>query len=506
MLNRILALGLLVSTVSLRADVVLAPPFADHAVLQRGVPLPVWGSADPGEEVTVSFASRRRAVRADADGRWRVELPALEADATPAELVVTGKNRVVLRDVVVGDVWLASGQSNMEMALGWGRVANGKAEAAAAKFPLIREIKIAKAVADTPRSTARGEWRVCSPATAGNFSAVGYFFARELHRELQVPVGIINCSWGGALIEPWISAGALARDPGGVASLKRWQDTLDAYPANKARYEAALAAWEKAKAAAAAEGREFRAKAPSAPVGPGHQHTRSGLYNAMIHPLAPFALRGVLWYQGESNIGRHDEYRTLLPTLIEDWRATFARPDLPFYWVQLPNYAGGNANGQEWARLREAQSQALRLPHTGQAVTIDIGDPKDIHPANKSDVGLRLARLALARTYGRSEVVDSGPVFDRVERDGRALLVRFRHAAGLAKAEGVDSVTGFEIAGSDKKFVSAEATIEPGGVVRVSAAAVAEPVAVRYLWRNDPGPALRNAEGLPAAPFRSDTW
>lgn len=499
-----LASAALFSALALHADVVPAPLFTNHAVLQQGMSVPVWGAADPGEEVTVTFGEHIRTTRADADGRWRVNLPELAANATPAELRIEGKNRIVLRDILVGEVWLASGQSNMAWALGWGGVHNAKAEIAAADFPLIRELKIAQAVADSPQTTARGQWRACSPATASNFSAAGYFFARDIHRSRGVPVGIVNASVGGSLIDAWASASVLAASPAGQASLRRWQEALDAYPERKAAYDAELAAWEKAKADAAAEGREFKTRAPAAPVGPGHMHTRAGLFNGMIHPLAPAALRGALWYQGESNVGRHDEYRTLLPALIQDWRALFERPDLAFLVVQLPNYAGSNPTGNEWARLREAQAAALALPHTGMAVTIDIGDPKDIHPGNKQDVGARLARVALARVYGDTTVIDSGPVFARLDSDGTALRVQFDHADGL-EAVG-EKVTGFEIAGADKKFVPADAVIGPDDTVTLTAAAVSSPVAARYLWLNNPESSLRNAAGLPAAPFRSHPW
>lgn len=495
-----LASAALFSALALHADVVPAPLFTNHAVLQQGMSVPVWGAADPGEEVTVTFGEHIRTTRADADGRWRVNLPELAANATPAELRIEGKNRIVLRDILVGEVWLASGQSNMAWALGWGGVHNAKAEIAAADFPLIRELKIAQAVADSPQTTARGQWRACSPATASNFSAAGYFFARDIHRSRGVPVGIVNASVGGSLIDAWASASVLAASPAGQASLRRWQEALDAYPERKAAYDAELAAWEKAKADAAAEGREFKTRAPAAPVGPGHMHTRAGLFNGMIHPLAPAALRGALWYQGESNVGRHDEYRTLLPALIQDWRALFERPDLAFLVVQLPNYAGSNPTGNEWARLREAQAAALALPHTGMAVTIDIGDRDDIHPRNKQEVGRRFALLALAKNHGVS-VEFSGPVFKRAERAGNGLRLHFDHAAGLTAPGG--EAPGFELAGPDGRFVPAVARVERDGTVLVSASGVSAPSAVRYAWSNSPAVSLVNAAGLPAAPFRA---
>jgi sialate O-acetylesterase len=507
-----------VTALPLCADVTPALLFQDHAVLQQGRAIPVWGTADAGEKVAVTYAvggtTHTASATADSDGRWRVALPALAASAEPATLTFVGKNTVTRTDILVGEVWLASGQSNMEWALSWGnRVANFKAEIAAADFPLIREIKIKTGASDTPQVTAPGNWRACSPSTAGTFSAAAYFFARDLHQKLNVPVGIIAAAWGGSKIEPFMTPASLAADPNGPAVLADWKTKAADYPAAKARYDEALVAFNAAKAAAVKAGEKFTKKAPGLPPGPGHQATPAGSYNAMIHPLVPYALRGVIWYQGESNAGHHEKYRTFFPSLIAGWREVFQQPDLPFYWVQLASWgANGDANGVGFAWMRDAQDRTLSVPNTGQALAIDIGETGDIHPANKQDVGHRLARLALRRTYGDKSVIDTGPTFAKIELNAGApdrIRIHFTHVAAGLKNTHADAATvlGFEVAGENKSFRPAEARIEnatTGTVLIAVPEGVAKPAFVRYAWRNDPKNTLANSEGLPAAPFRTD--
>ncbi|MFA6288699.1 MAG: sialate O-acetylesterase [Opitutaceae bacterium] len=500
------------------ADVTPALPFQSHAVLQQGRALPVWGKADAGEKVTVTYAvgatTRTASATAGTDGRWRTELPALAASAEAATLSFAGKNTVTLTDILVGEVWLASGQSNMEYALSWGYIiTNAKTEIANADHPLIREIKIKPLAADTPQDTAPGSWRVCSPSTVGNFSAAAYFFARELRQKLNVPVGIINASWGGSLIEPFMTPAALAADANGPAILASWKQKTADYPAKKARYDTDKAAWSAAKIAAEKAGEKFTQKAPGLPPGPGHQATPAGSYNAMIYPLVPYAIRGVIWYQGESNAGRHVEYRTFFPSLISGWREVFKQPDLPFYWVQLAAYGANDPDGVGFPWLRDAQDRTLSVPHTGQALTIDIGDSGNIHPANKQDVGRRLALLALRRTYGQKDVIDSGPTFAKAELNAGApnrIRVKFDNiAAGLknTNAAAPDAVLGFDVAGADKNFRPATAAIEnaASGLVLITAPDnVPAPLYVRYAWHNYPKNSLSNSEGLPTAPFHTD--
>jgi sialate O-acetylesterase len=503
----------LASALLARADVTLAPLFHDHAVLQCDQPVPVWGQAEPGEAVTVAFGGQNLRTIAGVDGRWLVRLAPLPASSHPAELVVTGKNTVRATDVLVGEVWLCSGQSNMEFPVNDPKIAyfkldNAAAEVAAADYPLIRQFKVARAVAAAPAASVRGDWAVCSPETVGQFTAAGYFFARDLHRKLGVPVGIINSTWGGTPVESWMSAQALAA-PEFHAVAARWQQMLAEFPSKKTEADAAIAAWNRAEAAAKANGPAAHAiflqqnRRPRLPRGPGDPWTPSGLFNGMIAPLVPAAFRGVLWYQGESNAERASEYRALFGTMITQWRETWARGNFPFYFVQLANYRlPSDPSGATYAFLREAQAQTLALPNTGMAVTIDIGNPDDIHPGNKQEVGHRLALIAETNTYGCAGEA-SGPVVASVSRDGAALRVKFTHAEGLATRHA--SSTGFALAGADKVFHPADVRVEGDSVV-VSSSAVPAPVAVRYAWANAPSATLFNSAGLPASPFRTDKW
>ncbi|MBC8011100.1 MAG: sialate O-acetylesterase [Burkholderiales bacterium] len=494
--------ALLLPAAALFAKVVPAPLFQDHAVLQHGKPVPVWGTADAGEKVAVSFAGQTLTTTADAAGDWRVTLAPLAISAKPATLTLRGTNTLVLNDVLVGEVWLCAGQSNMELTLA--KADNAEAELAAARFPLIRQLRIGYKVSNIPLRTAGGKWIAASPETAGKFTAVGYFFARELNQKLGgVPVGLINASWGGTSIEPWMSPAALAH-PDFAFVEKSWQAELADYPALQAKYEAAEAVSAAKAAEAKATGKTYRKpwrRAPAKPDGSPHEHKPTAIHYGMIHPLLPSALAGVLWYQGEGNSALPAEYKKLFPAFITDLRASFAQPDLPFYWVQLPAFIGGP--GEDWPALREAQTAALALPHTGQAIAIDVGAEKNIHPTNKQDVGHRLALIALRKHHGQN-VIASGPLFAGATFTGATARVSFTEIAdGLVAKDG--AIKGFELAGADKKFVPADARIEGASVI-VTADAVPAPVAVRYGWKNYSVVTLANSAGLPAAPFRSDSW
>ena len=492
---------LIAAPAALFAAVTPAPLFQDNAILQRDKPVPVWGVAAAGEKVTIAFAGQTKSTITAADGRWSVTLDPLLANAEPATLTIAGENTVTLSNILVGEVWIASGQSNMAWALI--NTYDRTIDIASSANPLVREIKIAKKVADAPVATTSGSWLAASPETSGYFSAIAYYFARDVHALVGVPVGIINSSWGGTRAEAWTDSGTLAGAAFGHVH-EAWQKTLANYPANKAKYDADLAAWTEEQAAAKAANQPFTKRAPSAPWGPGHHATPAGLYNAMIAPLVPYAIRGTIWYQGEANAGQAARYADLFPAMITGWRAQFGQGDFPFYWVQLANYHDNNPTATNWAFLREAQTKTLALPATGQAVIIDIGDVSDIHPRNKKDVGRRLARLALKNDYGFDKLVAHGPTMRNAERYGTGFKVTFTHTDGGLIAP-LNELAGFELAGEDEVFKPAEAKIE-GTTVIVTSVEVAEPAAVRYAWRNAPLAGLFNKEGLPAVPFRSDDW
>jgi len=494
----------------LSAHVSVSPYFADGMILQRDRPISVWGSAEPGEKIRVEFHGHSAETTAAADGKWKATLDPLPAADQPAELVIAGSDRIKVSDVLLGDVWLCSGQSNMQFIVYGGpkatfQVDNALAEIAQANHPLIRQFKFPDTEADEPNEKVAGKWTVCSPETVKDFTAAGYFFARDLQQKIHVPIGLVLSSWGNTPIEAWISAPMLASDPAFAVVGQRWQQALRDYPEANAKYEKALAAWTAAKEAAppAAEDYSVTHLRPKAPWHQGEPATPSGLFNGMIHPLLSVAFRGVLWYQGENNTVRWDEYRRLMTALVVDWRQSFGQPDLPFFWVQLAAYGAGKPTNETWPRLREAQTQVLSLPNTGMAVAIDIGDRTHIHPHHKQEVGRRLALLAENKVYGLP-VVCEGPMFLNSTRRDHGLVVAFSHAdSGLVARGG--KVEGFVVAGADRKFHPAEATIE-GESVFVHSAQVDQPIAVRYAWVNFPPATLYNRDALPAVPFRSDDW
>jgi sialate O-acetylesterase len=501
--------ALLALTPAARADVTPAALFTDGAVLQREKPVAIWGRADRGEKITVSFAGQRRETTAGNDGRWLVMLEPLATSVQGAELVIAGKNTVTVRDVLVGEVWLCSGQSNMEWAVN--RAANGVQEAAAANFPLIRHLKIERAVADTAADTVPTTgWKPATPGYTGAFTAVGYFFARDLFQKLGVPIGLVNSTWGGTPVESWLSPAALAGDPAFAVVRDRWRQSVAAYPAAKVAFDQQMSMWTAAEAEARKKGpaalEAFRRSSPRlrAPRGPGDPWTPSGLFNGMISPLLPYGLRGVLWYQGESNAERAEEYAPLFARLITSWREHFGQGDVPFYWVNLANFNPvEDPTGLTYARLREAQTRTLALPNTGQALALDIGDPLDIHPLNKQEVGRRLALLARNRVYGLV-ADDTGPTLAKVVREGATLRVHFANAAnGLIAYE--QAPQALQLAGADRVFHPAVGRIERDTLM-VSSPAVKEPMAVRYAWHNIPAANLYNGAGLPAVPFRTDDW
>lgn len=483
------------------AEVRLPAIISDHMVVQAGAPVRVWGWADANEKIEVSVGGATAS--AVSDGKWLVELPALKAGAIHEMTVKGAANTLTVSDILVGEVWIGSGQSNMQWSVK--ASANPDAEIAAANYPGIRLFYVPRTVATTPQEDVEASWQVCTPENIAEFSAVLYYFGRELHTTLNTPVGLIHSSWGGTPAESWASRPALEADPGLKRIVDTWDKRLAEYPAAKAAYDAAVAQWEKEAADAKAKGQPEPKKPGPAPQGADSSWLASGLYNAMIHPLIHYPVQGAVWYQGESNAGRAYQYRTLFPAMIQDWRRAWGQEKFSFYFVQLANFqeTKPDPGDSAWAELREAQSMTLALPNTGQAVIIDIGEAKDIHPKNKQDVGKRLALNALAKDYGK-RVEYSGPKYKSMKIDGNSVTLSFDHAKGLT-AKGGEKLTGFAVAGADQKFVWADAKIK-GKRVIVSAPGVDKPVAVRYAWADNPVCNLYNAAGLPASPFRTDDW
>jgi sialate O-acetylesterase len=495
---------------ALQADVSLPSVLSSGMVLQRDQPVPVWGRAAAGEKVTVTFSGQTRETGADAQGNWQIKLDPLTANATGQALVITGNNKIELTDVLVGEVWLGSGQSNMEWPIS--RTENGAAAAAEANFPQIRLFQVPLTSSPEPRFSCNAAWKPCSPETAASFSAVLYYMGRELHRELGVPVGLINSSWGGSRIEPWTPVEGFAMVP----SQRDLHRSICAATPGTGEYQNSMKAWLGNVEQWARDSRAAldKGQAPlpipdkPGPVAQGFQGV-VGLFNAMIHPLVPFGLRGAIWYQGESNLGEGMAYLERKKALIGGWRKVWNQGDFPFYTVQLAPFNYGNQprdkarQGTALPEIWEAQNATLtEIPRTGVAVINDIGDFADIHPANKKEVGRRLSLIALATEYGRTALVHSGPVFAAASPENGKLRVRFTATgSGLATRDG-KAPAEFEIAGPDGKFHPAEAVIE-GNEVLLSSPAVTDPKQVRHAWNQIPEPNLINKEGLPASAFRT---
>ena len=481
------------------AEVGLPRIFWEHMVLQRDMAVPVWGTATAGDTITVSFAGQTKTATADQDGKWRVALDPLKVSSEARTLAVQSRidnRQSTFSNVLVGEVWFCSGQSNMVWSVS--KSADGPAEIAAAEYPHIRHAR-----GDT------GRWAVVSPETVGSITAVGYYFGRHLHKELKVPVGLIQSAVGGTPIQAWTAHEAIAADPVLKGMIDEQAAKTKAYDPAKAQkmYEAKLAVWEKMAAKAKAAGKQPPRK-PAPPKPPKKKATRfGGLFDNKVQPAIPYAIRGAIWYQGESNAGRPELYRTQFPVMIRDWRKRWSQGDFPFGFVQLANFRAVTTDPVDslWARLREAQSMVLTTePNTGQAVIIDVGEARNIHPKNKQEVGRRLALWALATTYGR-KIPYSGPLFRSHKIEGGKVVLTFDHAYDGLAVKGGGELKGFAIAGEDQKFVWATATIH-GETVIVSSDKVAKPVAVRYAWADNPICNLTNSADLPASPFRTDDW
>jgi sialate O-acetylesterase len=483
------------SSSAVRAEVKPNSLFSDGAVLQQGVAVPVWGTAKDGERVTVTFQQQTASATAK-DGRWLVRLKALKAGG-PFTLTVAGdSNTLTISNVLVGEVWLCSGQSNMAFELS--RATNATEAIAGAGDPQLRLFTVPRSATDAPGTDASGSWKESSPETAAKFSAVAWFFGRDLRQALRVPVGLIHSSVGGTPAEAWTSRATLEADPDLKLILQRYADSVQKYDpvAAAAKHEQALENHKATVAKAKAAGEKAPA-APRAPADPSRAIGRpSCLYNGMIAPLEPYAIAGAIWYQGEANSGRAAEYQKLFPAMIQNWRQVWGQGDFPFLFVQIAPHEKMSPE------IREAQLLSWqKVPHTGMAVITDIGNETDIHPTQKEPVGARLALAARAVAYGE-KITYSGPVYASMKVKGNQAVLSFKHIGSGLTAKGGD-LKGFTIAGADGHFTSATATIE-GDKVIVSSPTVTKLVAVRYGWANVPDVNLFNKEGLPATPFRTD--
>lgn len=467
-----------------QADVKLPVVIGSSMVLQRQTAVPIWGWADAGEAVTVEFAGQSHQATPDASGRWQVKLTAMEANATGQSMTIRGKNTIKLDDILIGEVWLCSGQSNMEWSVA--ASANPQEEISAGNHPRIRHIKIPHVPAQTAQTNVPSDgWKHCTSANVGAFTAVGYYFGRELMKELDVPVGLIGSNWGGTRIEPWTPPVGFQQLP----NLKEKAADTESIAARLATLPLVTKQADKNDKTKINE--VVNHQSPLA------------LYNGMIHPLVPFGISGAIWYQGESNNGEGMLYFEKMKALIQGWRTVWSNPEMPFLFVQLAPYNYGGPRAEQLPGIWEAQEAALSIPNTGMAVTTDIGNIKDIHPKNKQEVGRRLALWALAKTYGKSGIVYSGPLYRESKIDGNKVRLSFAHAEGGLKSRDGQPLSHFTIAGADGKFVPAKAEID-GATVVVSSAEVAAPKAVRFGWDQLAEPNLANAAGLPASPFRTD--
>jgi sialate O-acetylesterase len=528
-----------------RADVKMPAIFADHMVLQRDRAVPIWGWASPGESVTVTAGSQTATAAAGPDGKWSLKLNSLSLSPQPISLTIAGKNTISINDVLVGDVWICAGQSNMGFPLSG--IDDAAAVAKSAKDDQLRLFTVTPTLSFEVQDDCQGHWTLCDADTVRNFSAVGYFFGRGLRSDLKIPIGLVFTSLGGTSCQSWTSRDGLEKFAVGralLASFDRDQaklraatDTYNNVTVPQWRkadlawrrdvnpgYQAQLKQWNDAVVAARAAGQsppprpEPSVPRPSLAAAP-NRHTPTLLYNAMAAPLIPFAMKGIAWYQGEANADNARQFRDEFPALIQDWRAKWGEGDVPFVFVQLANYRPPSPNvpdAGKWAATREAQLLALSQPNTAMVVTTDVGDPDNVHYHNKLPVGERLALCARHLAYGEN-IVFSGPLYDRMDIASGGIRITFSQTgAGLmvgtpphgpfaSPAPAQTPLKDFQIAGADRHFVPADAKID-GDAVIVSSPQVADPVAVRYGWSDNPQGNLYNRDGLPASPFRTDGW
>ncbi|MGI9470489.1 MAG: sialate O-acetylesterase [Rubripirellula sp.] len=480
------------------AEVKMSPIFGDSMVVQRDMPIHVWGWTKPNTEVKVDLAGHEGAAQSDASGRFDVKLDPLSAGG-PHELTIEADETKTFKDVLVGEVWVCSGQSNMAWTVSGSN--DPDLETLTAKYPNLRLISVPQVASQEPKNEFEGKWEACTPETVKSFSAVGYFFGRQLHQTLDVPVGLIDNAWGGSAAEAWVRRDVLEQDGKYDELIAKWDGLANTYDHDAAvdKWKERVAAWEKNK-------KGGKPRAPRNVLA--GQHRPANLYNGVLFPVLGYTIRGVIWYQGESNAGRAYQYRDLFPLMIDSWRKEWGQGDFPFYWVQLADFRPevDQPGDSDWAELREAQTMTMaKLPHTGEAVITDLGEASDIHPKNKQDVAKRLARWALANEYG-FDIPFHSPSFESMSVEGSKAVLKFDHVGGRLDTFDVQEPIGFAIAGEDKVFVAAQAKITGKDTIEVWSDEVANPVAVRYAWANNPICNVQSSEGLPMTPFRTDDW
>jgi sialate O-acetylesterase len=492
---------------AVRAELKLPSVISDHMVLQQKQSDPIWGWDAPGTKVTVTFAGQTKTAEADSSGKWTVKLDPMPANAKSQSMTIKGTDTKELQDILIGEVWMCSGQSNMGFSLGqdW----NGDLECLASHHPDLRLFKLPLVGTQELKTDINAQWQETTPQNTPAFTAVGFMFGRYLHEILGVPVGLIENAWGGSSAEAWVRRSTLEGDPRFKDLIAQWKNTEATYdPAKiKAAYEAAVAKWKEGVSAAKAAGKP----APPAPRPPqdamAGQHRPGNIFAGMMYPTLGYAIKGVVWYQGESNAGRAWEYRSLFPFMIEQWRKEWKQGDFPFYWVQLADFKAEQPNpgDSDWAELREAQTLSMKLPNTGQCVITDLGEGKDIHPKNKHDVAARLVRWALVKDYGMKLPYHS-PEFKSMEIKGNKAIVTLDMFGSALRPFDVKEAVGFAVCGADKVWHWATGTVIGGDKVEVSSDKVPQPVAVRYAWADNPVCNLFSNDGLPLTPFRTDDF
>lgn len=481
----------LAASLTARADVTLPNIFSDHMVLQQKQENKICGKADAGEKVTVSIDGKSKEATAGDDGMWSLMIDPIDAGG-PFELVVQGNNEIKITDILVGEVWICSGQSNMEWPVS--RVNDADEVIVAANYPEIRMINYPNTGTQEVNWTHQGsDWMVCSPETVAQFSGVGYFFGRQLHQTIGVPIGLINNAWGGSAADAWVNRELLEKSDFYKPTMDRWKDMEKKFEALSGKTE--LSEQESKQL----DGLKRQMTGNQRPA---------NIYNGVLKSHLGYGIKGAIWYQGESNAGRAYQYRELFPLMIQNWRDEWGQGEFPFYWVQLADYQAESPEPVEsnWAELREAQTMTMsRLPNTGEAVIIDAGEGKDIHPRNKLIVGQRLARWALAKQYG-IDIAYQSPTYTGMEKIDGKIILSFDHVDGGWRPFDVRDPVGFAIAGEDKKFVWADAKILKDGRIEVASSEVSDPVAVRYGWAQNPVVNMFDDRGLPLTPFRTDDW